>query len=351
MKSAYAIILAAFMVSCFAGWLAGAYPRAELIIPESDIIFSHNTHVAGADIECLTCHAAAEGSNQAADNLLPSMDDCGNCHNVSTDTLCGTCHRNADEPSGLPNPERPILFDHARHLRDKIACLACHDDIGKSDKPDAVNLPRMKICIDCHSQKSIDDRCRLCHGDRISLTDIHPLNWRHSHGDEAASDRDWCGQCHRVETFCIDCHRGDNILGNIHDLNYAFTHGLDANSKEADCTACHDRESFCRGCHEGENRIPLLHSTLSWLADHGRAARNDIENCASCHEGDSPTCARGGCHRDSDGLRGTDPRFHPGGLSLLESHGPWHGDAGYYCYQCHIRTDIPGVGFCGYCHE
>jgi hypothetical protein len=37
-------------------------------------------------------------------------------------------------------------------------------------------------------------------------------------------------------------------------------------------------------------------------------------------------------------------------VGRFDSEGPWHEDAGYFCYQCHVSTASPGVGFCGYCH-
>ena len=208
----------------------------------------------------------------------------------------------------------------------------------------------MPVCMRCHDGVRAESGCALCHQSRQTLADIHPSVWKHQHAEQAVLDPDWCAACHQQEKFCIDCHRGDNLTGDIHDLNYRFTHGLDAQGKESDCSRCHDRRAFCNECHDSENRMPLAHSTISWLAEHGAAARRDIENCASCHEADDPTCARSGCHRDSDGLRGTDPRFHSSDPGRFDSHGPWHGDDDYFCFTCHTSTHQPGAGFCGYCH-
>ena len=351
MKRIGCFISSLVMLVYFTGISAEMPSSAGLSVPTSDIIFPHVKHVKEGGMECPACHSAAEKSPRADEKLYPTMETCGECHDIQSDDKCGVCHRNPNEPAASPNPERQILFNHQRHVERGAACTRCHDGVGDSERPDASHLPTMALCLNCHDGTSGDNRCELCHGDRISLGDIHPPGWRHSHGDRAVSDRDWCGGCHRRETYCIDCHRGDNILGAVHDLNYAFTHGLDANSKENDCARCHDRKSFCNGCHESENRIPLLHSSMGWLPNHGRAAKNDVESCASCHEADSPTCARAGCHRDADGLRGTDPRIHPSEMTLFSAHGPWHNDDGYFCYQCHTRTGQPGIGFCGYCHD
>ncbi len=339
--------IVAVILGCYA-WLAWGSGPALLVVPPSDIILSHFVH---ADFGCTDCHTGIEASNSAGDKNLPTMDVCGMCHDVEDFETCGSCHRNAEEPGGSPNPDRPILFDHGKHLAQKTACLSCHGDMSLADSSPQSSMPKMALCLDCHDGTKANAGCALCHGQRINLADIHPSGWLRSHGDRVATDREWCRGCHKRETFCIQCHRGDNLTGSVHDLNYVYTHGLDAKSREKDCTRCHDNKSFCNDCHRRENRIPLLHSKLTWLADHGRAARSDIENCASCHDSSDPTCARSGCHADFDGVRGTDPGVHPRDVGRFEARGPWHDDRGCFCYQCHLDTGIPGSGFCGYCHR
>ncbi|PKK85092.1 MAG: hypothetical protein CVT49_00695 [candidate division Zixibacteria bacterium HGW-Zixibacteria-1] len=329
-------------------WLAWGYPSTQLTVPPGDIKFAHANHT---DLECLTCHAGAETSVSPQDKLYPAMEVCGDCHDIEEVDGCGTCHRSIDDPQALPNPDRPIEFNHKKHFEQKIKCTHCHDGIAESRESSTTYMPTMPLCMTCHDGIKADNSCALCHGQRITLLDIHPQDWRHQHGDRATSDPEFCGGCHRSERFCAECHREDNLEGNIHDLNYEYTHGLDAGSKEKDCARCHDRKLFCNACHERQNRIPLEHSTLNWLSEHGLAARNDIENCASCHDSSDPTCARGGCHRDIDGIRGTDPRIHTGNMAFLQSKGLWHGDDGYFCFQCHTSTRATGGGFCSYCHE
>ena len=327
--------------------LAGRYTGVELLVPESDIIFAHADHV---DLECADCHTGIEESSAAQDQNLPSMDVCGDCHDVEAEEDCGTCHRNPEDPQASPRPERGVVFSHKDHLKRELECATCHGAVASSTESSPEHMPLMHQCFSCLNGEKAGDGCALCHDDHITLADIHPTEWRHQHGDRAALDREWCRQCHQEDNTCLDCHRGDNLTGYIHDLNYMYTHGLDAKSKRFDCARCHDNRSFCYACHERENLIPLLHSSVSWLTDHGSAARRDAENCASCHDSAEPTCARPGCHRDADGLRGTDPRYHAPHMTLFDSYGPWHGDDGYYCYDCHVSSRRAGQGFCGYCH-
>ena len=330
--------------------LAGS--GVSLTSTDSDLIFSHALHVVENEIECASCHESIESSVSAADRNLPSMEACGDCHAIEGDGNCGQCHRDPDEPSGSPETDPTTSFNHKLHLGNSLVCADCHGNLADLNDETATDvlMPGMPTCMACHNGERADNDCRICHGPGVTLADIHPIDWRHQHGGRANLEGSFCAGCHQSESFCIDCHRSDNLTGNIHDLNYRFTHGLDARGKQADCAACHEQSTFCADCHASENRMPLAHSTLAWRTDHGRAARSDIENCASCHETDDHTCGRVGCHSDSDGLRGTDPRYHPPSVSRFDHEGAWHNDDGYFCYSCHTNTRRAGVGFCGYCH-
>lgn len=348
LKTLFRLSAVMALVLCCA-WLVWGYSEARLIVPDGDIVFSHALH---AEFECISCHPAILTSTMAEEKNLPTMDECGLCHDVESDETCKLCHRNPLEPEALINPDRPIVFNHQLHAAQQTACGLCHGDVtaGETLTTEA-NMPAMSVCFSCHDGTRVDNACELCHGDRITLDNIHPAGWRHRHGEQAENNTGRCETCHRREQQCLECHQGDNITGKVHNLNYRYNHGLDAGSKEIDCSGCHEREAFCNDCHQANNRIPLRHSTLGWLSEHGEAARDDVENCASCHESADPTCARPGCHNDFDGMRGTNPMFHAADPGSFDSHGPWHGDDGYFCYQCHISTGTPGAGFCGYCHD
>lgn len=328
-----------------------AYPSAKLTPFKGDIIFSHELHVVGNGIECATCHASIDTSTHATDYNLPTMDACATCHSqVSEDASCGICHRNTEEPSALPRDPRPIAFNHAAHVTQKVACSVCHAAVESSHEATDKDYPTMAACMDCHDGTRASDRCELCHENRLTLADIHPVNWRVQHSDAANRDVEWCEGCHRNQESCVACHRGDNTQGRIHDLNFELTHGLQAKGNTTSCMTCHDSRTFCNACHVTQLRIPLEHSLGSWRSRHGDAAREDIENCQSCHDSDDPSCARSGCHLDADGVRGTNPSIHGTRLNRFDEAGPWHDDNGYFCFQCHTNTRVSGQGFCGYCH-
>ncbi len=318
-------------------------------VDSDELVFDHALHV---DLECLDCHGGVSSSTAAEDHNIPDMEVCETCHDTDSEDNCGQCHRNPDDPQAVQSPGRKLLFSHQGHFGRQTNCQTCHAEAKHGEQttfePDMPNMPR---CFACHNDIEVSARCDMCHGSQITIVDIHPENWRSQHAQPALDDPDWCQQCHASQNTCLDCHRGDNLRGQIHELNYEFTHGLDAKSHRLDCASCHNHETFCNDCHEQRNLIPVLHSNLSWLSDHGRAARRDVENCIACHESDDPSCARAGCHLDSDGLRGTNPRFHAPSSSQLSNKGDWHDDDGSVCYTCHTNSRQTGEGFCGYCHR
>jgi hypothetical protein len=332
-------------------FLAAMSGSVSSVVAQVDIIFSHKLHVVDNDVECLACHETVKTSALADDKNFPSMDVCAQCHEqVSNDDACKTCHHKADEPQGIEMPRRGIVFSHQSHLNRKADCLTCHVGIDQHTTPDPFAVPSMGTCMNCHDGTTAPNKCSLCHESKVTLADIHPSNWRFQHADKAANRPEWCQTCHQNQNSCLACHRGDNLTGKIHDLNYQYTHGLDAKSKRLNCQACHDTRAFCDDCHQSQGRMPLEHSTIGWISRHGEAARRDLEGCASCHDQSDPTCARAGCHRDADGVRGTDPSLHGNRTEELKYHGPWHSDDGYVCFQCHVSTHSAGQGFCGYCH-
>ena len=158
------------------------------------------------------------------------------------------------------------------------------------------------------------------------------------------------------------------MLQMAHPMNYRYTHGVDARSRAADCYSCHSTQQFCVDCHMAGDNISALANVPSWHfgggfttigrgtggGRHAEFARRDLESCVSCHDvqGTDATCVQ--CHLDPDGIRGNDPRTHPGGFMDGEE-GLWHDSQGASCYNCHTDYNAhpggrAGVGFCGYCH-
>ena len=118
---------------------------------------------------------------------------------------------------------------------------------------------------------------------------VHWANYARNHGAEAAARRLDCTGCHG-QRFCAECHGGE-ARRQFHPANFAQRHAADAWGRERDCAQCHNTEAFCRSCHEqsgfaSRGRLDVAYHTAQplWLLQHGRAARQSLQSCASCHQ-------------------------------------------------------------------
>ena len=99
------------VVLLFFGWKAIAGKG------KSELIFSHKFHVVENELECSSCHAEAESSMKGTDNLMPTMEWCGNCHDVESADDCNICHSDMDNPRNVPRVEDLWPdFSHQMHL-------------------------------------------------------------------------------------------------------------------------------------------------------------------------------------------------------------------------------------------
>ena len=118
----------------------------------------------------------------------------------------------------------------------------------------------------------------------------------------------------------------------FHPPDYVLRHGADAFSRRVQCSECHSAQAFCLTCHEKEGigrggtaGSPAFHDAEpNWLIVHGRAARQNMETCTSCHQQSS--CLR--CHSAKFGFR-------------IDPHGP-----GFDPNRIADRSTIS----CGICH-
>lgn len=275
----------------------------------SGLHFSHSLHVGENEIECTTCHESATTSLTGADNMLPEMETCGDCHEVDDDENCGQCHVSVDDPGvGVRITEYNTFFAHKKHVDKNIECITCHQKISKQEVTVPADLPKMGQCVDCHRKNTVSTECETCHGPgRAPRPASHQQSFIRRHGLIAAngavepSTGQVCGNCH-TNNFCQDCHEGENLEHRIHPQNFENTHALNAQLKERDCTTCHSDRSFCAECHSERHVMPHNH-TAGWAnnipGDGGRhklAARHDLEYCMTCHQQNADQiCAT--CHQ------------------------------------------------------
>ena len=368
-----------------------------ITIPEQNrsalVHFSHQAHINDYGVVCADCHARADSSRTAMDNILPREADCATCHlEVSDSEQCEKCHKAGADRISFEAPERVIDFHHQYHIEVlKLDCESCHTGMNQTDYASRQNWPVMDDCLTCHQDRDAPFDCATCHPQvEVIRPQTHGQDWVYEHKQHVRSPDMPCSKCHE-DSWCEDCHSGallstaDALSGRgvegvpssrgkiaqtvqrQHDLSYRFTHPLDSVGKERQCQTCHEPE-YCIDCHRVEGREdrfkPIWHGpvpgeVLPWILSgvgsgggrHGDWARKDIERCAACHDvaGDDPSCVQ--CHADFDGIQGTDPKTHPGRFADHIGEGDYHDNPGSLCYTCHSNTNTAGVGFCGYCHQ
>ena len=378
-----------FPALALAGMLLAWFGQSESV-PPSTITFNHAFHV-GEDVgaECAACHAAEESAS-AEDRLLPTMEACGECHEVEDEEQCTLCHTDLDNAGEIDVPPREIVFSHQRHLGyEGVECAACHGGMEQVEAPGESHLPGMPTCSMCHEGAKAPDACDVCHTDLTHLRpESHARDWAHEHGPRVRAGDVSCAPCHS-QPDCQECHEGAQIsvslptlgsrapfapqsggdagliLKGAHGLNYRFTHGLDAKGKERDCALCHEPATFCAECHAPDSDPsffrPAWHGGADWGAiagavgsgggRHAELARRDMERCAACHDtqGDDPTCML--CHMDRIPGKGNDPKTHGSRFRSQVGQGDFHDSQNSICFNCHtFKGPAGGAGFCGYCH-
>ncbi len=385
-------LLIAIVILAF-GW--HAYSENAPKKAKDVIKFSHKFHKEDVEAECVDCHANAESSGLAGDNLLPTKEECAACHDLEDDESCQTCHFDDEDTwQALSLVESKLTYSHEFHvLEQKMACETCHTNLATVDYSDEHSKASMQTCTTCHNNEQAPLECVACHTNPLELrpTD-HSADFLVAHKNRARIDQSECATCH-AEDDCAQCHEGAAffttisganqdiqsplspavgsgtralIVSRVHELNFRLTHPLAAEGRSQECATCHDTRDFCQTCHEAEGvdvaGKPIWHGGPQWGAlagvvgsgggRHAELAKRDIEACASCHstQGDDPTCLL--CHTDFDGVRNTNPRTHGSGFANQFGDGSaFHSDGSALCFSCHTDTQLSGVGFCGYCHE
>jgi hypothetical protein len=162
---------------------------------------------------------------------------------------------------------------------------------------------------------------------------VHEANFRTQHRAAAATATLSCAGCHE-QRFCSDCHAGEGTR-RFHAANFVQRHASDSYSRETQCASCHNAELFCRSCHResglaSKGRLDAAYHSAQpqWLLQHGRAARQGMQSCATCHA--QKDCLA--CHATTGwGVNPHGPGFQAGRLA---SRNPTQ------CLMCHLQ--VPG---------
>lgn len=274
-----------------------------------DFVVSHAPAASPADASCAICHA---------------RQSCARCHvNAATDARITSLlpdERVANVVRGLP-PRYPVPADHQRDdfatahgdaAKENLArcstcharpsCTACH--IGSKSNAQIARMPVARL------GEAPGVQLRLQQGQRrvpplalralddttVRPVRVHDVTFRTNHKAAAGMAAPTCAGCHE-QRFCSDCHAGEGTR-RFHAANFAQRHAADAYSRDTRCASCHNTELFCRSCHRtsgltsrGRLDAAFHDAQPQWLLQHGRAARQGLQSCATCHaQRDCLTC-------------------------------------------------------------
>ena len=287
----------------------GALPR-----PPShsrpDFALAHDPRAPVAAASCAVCHA---------------RESCARCHvNAGSQPLIASLARDARVATLVRG--RPAVYPvPADHRREDFR--TAHGDSARA------NIAR---CATCHARPS----CTTCHigplngplarlplaepggapGIQLQLIPmqrrrpllspvalqdtvtaakavrVHDPLFRTNHKASASTSAATCAGCHE-QRFCSDCHGGEGAR-RFHAANFTQRHAADSYGRETQCASCHNAELFCRSCHrssglasKGRLDAAFHDAQPQWLLNHGRAARQGLQSCTTCHaQRDCLTC-------------------------------------------------------------
>lgn len=338
-----------------------AHEAPEHLSAGVDCASCHRPLVEARELEVSRLAAFPEPSSHEAEGFLlghgateAGLDiaSCAVCHARQT---CLRCHLNAasvEEIGSLPPDPRVEEMEGGK--MGEWPEPASHEEVGwEFGHGDWVD-PDGQACATCHAEAS----CRTCHGEApiAALETLpspapgepggveipwrrppgHPPGFATQHGSAVAANLPKCSACH-AESECADCHeRAAGALASAggaaaesprpresehppaafppeprpgyHVENFILRHGAEAFAVQSVCSDCHSTEVFCRDCHQstgvtlgaGAGAGGAFHdASPNWFFEHGRAARQGLESCASCHQ--QTSCLR--CHSAKSGLR------------------------------------------------
>ncbi|HLA89241.1 MAG TPA: hypothetical protein VJL28_02275 [Gemmatimonadaceae bacterium] len=313
-----------------AGCVALALLVPGVLAAQAGGAFPHARH-ASLFTSCLECHAGIPAGDSA--RAFPAASDCLVCHD-------GAAEKRVDWTPKAARGGGVLVFSHPAHAKragKEATCETCH-----AAGPGAMNVARAtpEKCLSCHAHqatahKAQGNNCATCH--RSGRVRVHQAGFARSHGAAAATEALTCAGCH-ARRFCADCHAGERNARRYHPANFASRHAPEAYSRDVACSGCHSTEAFCRDCHRqtglaaktGSRSTRYHNAQPRWLLQHGRAARQELSTCASCHQ--QSYCMA--CHSDA-GWR-------------VSPHGPTFDAARMHrrnptlCVRCHLKDPLAG---------
>ncbi|MES2179099.1 MAG: cytochrome c3 family protein [Gemmatimonadota bacterium] len=259
----------------------------------TDFTSTHGTAARAGIANCTTCHARESCQRCHVDGARQPM-----IRALETDARVARFVASKHAVYPLPADHRETQFGlvHGAAAKSNIArcatcharasCETCHTGDGARDAlrrlPDAREATAPGVQLR-HERQIADTSLRTVR--------VHATGFARAHGAQAASGAATCENCH-AKRFCADCHTGEKVTHRYHANNFVSTHAPQAYRRETDCSSCHSAEAFCRDCHRQtglaatkNTRTTVFHNAQPfWFLQHGRAARQDLKACTTCHQ-------------------------------------------------------------------
>lgn len=259
---------------------------------------------------CTTCH---------------TRNDCAACHQAPLPRVADALPWRADvRAPGVALPRRPP----ESHL--EPAFETGHGTLAEVEGSSCAGCHTESTCVSCHAG-SAATRDPVGPDPVRALALGPPSSYRHEIQAPVSEEPVRPGDT-------LPPARGEAGASGFHPPNYSVRHAADAWGRTLECASCHSTEVFCRSCHL-ESGVgspgmagPGYHDAVPmWLFRHGRAARQGLESCASCHR--ETQCLQ--CHSTIGAFR-------------VSPHGPdfdperTRSRNGQTCFLCHLTDPMEG---------
>jgi nitrate/TMAO reductase-like tetraheme cytochrome c subunit len=273
---------------------------------------------------------------------------------TSTPSFCANCHV-MQEPKDL--------WEKSTHAN--VNCIACHVEPGflkqlehkvlsykeiytqlfkGAEMAPDVKRPTNASCLQCHNIDrvvSTGGDIKIPHRQHVEMqglqcADCH-FNVVHTRKGTpgGAPPMDVCYMCHdgvKAPNACTTCHVKPPDKTEAHPTDAVQNHGKLARERIEDCRRCHSEQSkFCENCH---SKPPASHQAESWRYTHRVAVEaKGRDTCFGCHQEDF--CQK--CHevQHPPNWVQTHPEFaQGGGEPCLVCHSP------AFCDRCHVSQGV-----------
>ena len=273
---------------------------------------------------------------------------------TSTPSFCANCHV-MQEPKDL--------WEDSTH--GNVNCIACHVEPGflmqlehkvlsykeiytqlfkGAEMAPDVKRPTNASCLQCHKIDrvvSTGGDIKIPHRQHVEMeglacADCH-FNVVHTRKGipGGAPPMDVCYMCHdgvKAPNACTTCHVKPPDKAEAHPTDAVQNHGKLARERIEDCRRCHSEQSkFCENCH---SKPPASHQVATWRYTHRVQVEADgKETCFGCHQEDF--CEK--CHKvqHPPNWVQTHPEFAQGGGEPCRvCHSP------AFCDRCHVSQGV-----------